>query len=162
MGGCYANGSPEQRLLAARIDAGPWPIVDGDQPDPETSQAEPENAAALALARVLRHRGTLLERNPLGPAFEQPLRCALTALISGRHCPPTAGSAPGLRYLRDRICVPRDMPLHAARRLRGALEAIARLDPQAAGNQGEAIPRQHRRDQDPLPFQRAAAAGAAL
>ena len=153
MGGCYANGSPEQRLLAARIDAGPWPIVDGDQPDPETSQPEPEDAAARALARVLKHRSALLQRNPLGPALEQPLRCALTALISGSHCPPPAGSAPGLRYLRDRISVPRDMPLHAARRLRVALEAIARLDPQAAGSPGEAIPRQHRRDQDPLPFQ---------
>ena len=152
MGGCYPNGSVEQRLLADRIDQGPWPIVAGDQPDPETSQAEPVDAAALALTRVLKHRSTLLQRNPLGQAFALPLRCALTALINGCHCPPPAGSAPALRYLRDRISVPRDMPLHAARRLRGAIESIARLDPQAAGSQGPAIPRQHRRDQDPLPF----------
>jgi len=152
MGGCCPNGSPEQKLLAARIDAGPWPIVDGDQPDPETSQSEPEDAAARALARVLKHRCALLQRNPLGAAFDRPLRCALTTLIGGSLCPPPAGSAPGLRYLRDRICVPRDMPLHAARRLRRALESIARLDPQAAGSQGAALPRQHRRDQDPLPF----------
>ena len=152
MGGCYATGSPEQLRLAARIDGGPWPIVDGNQPDPETSQAEPPQAAALALARVLRHRAALLQRNPLGQAFDRPLRCALTALIGGHPCPPAAGSAPALRYLRDRISVPRDMPLHAARRLRQSLEAIACLDPQAPAAQGPAILRQHRRDQDPRPF----------
>lgn len=65
----------------------------------------------------------------------------------------------GLRYLRDRICVPRDMPLHAARRLRQALEATAQRDPArpdpSLGDAacGEiAIPVQHRRDQDPRAF----------
>ena len=152
MGGCHANGSAEQRHLSHRIDQGPWPIVDGAQPDPETSEAEPPHAAALALARVLKHRSALLQRNPLAQDFDRPLRCALTTLISGRPCPPPAGSAPALRYLRDRICVPRDMPLHAARRLRRALEAVAGLDPEAAALQGPEIPRQHRRDQNPLPF----------
>ena len=152
MGGCHASGSPEQQRLASRIDHGPWPIVDGDQSDPETSQSEPADAASVALARVLKHRPTLLLRNPLGQAFDTPLRCALTTLISGVPCPPPPGSAPGLRYLRDRISVPRDMPLHAARRLRQALEAVASLDPQGPDRQGPAIPRQHRRDQDPLPF----------
>ncbi|MFZ0408548.1 MAG: glutathione S-transferase family protein [Cyanobium sp.] len=161
MGGCHANGSPEQRLLAARIDHGPWPIVDGEQPDPETSQVEPADSPALALARVLKHRFTLLQRNPLGQAFERPLRCALTSLISGGSCPPPPGSAAGLRYLRDRISVPRDMPLHAARQLRGALERVACLDPREATRQGPPIPRQHRRDQDPMPFLRSQPAGAA-
>ena len=40
---------------------------------------------------------------------------------------PPASAAVGLRYLRDRISVPRDMS-HAARALRGALEATAALD----------------------------------
>jgi glutathione S-transferase len=73
-------------------------------------------------------------------------------LISGDPLPPPAGSAPGLRYLRDRISVPRDMPLHAARRLRQALEATASLDPQDGSAPGPAIPTGHRRDQDPRPF----------
>jgi len=114
----------------------------------------------IALARVLKHRHPILERNPLGPElFDPALRCALAALVSGDHQPPTppTGSAPGLRYLRDRISVPRDMPLHAARRLRQALEATARLDPQASAPdglspQGPPIPTSHRRDQDPRPF----------
>lgn len=62
---------------------------------------------------------------------------------------PPAGSAAGLRYLRDRISVPRDMSLHAARRLRRALEATAAL---AGPEQGPAIALGNRRDQDPRPF----------
>ncbi|MBD2549487.1 glutathione S-transferase family protein [Microcystis elabens FACHB-917] len=157
MGGCHAGGGGEQRDLAARIDAGPWPIVDPPGPDPETSQREPADAAGVALVRVLRHRRPLLERNPLGSdGFDRPLRCALTRLISGQDCPPPPGSARGLRYLRDRISVPRDMPLHAARLLRRTLEATARLDPADPHGAGDPIPVQHRRDQDPSPFLAAA------
>ena len=157
MGGCHASGSGAQQHLADRIDAGPWPIVSPPGPDPETSQSEPADAASVALARVLRHRGPLLARNPLGSdGFERPLRCALTRLITGQDCPPPPGSAPGLRYLRDRISVPRDMPLHAARLLRRSLEATARLDPADPLAAGEPIPVQHRRDQDPSPFLAAA------
>ena len=150
MGGCYSSGSALQRQLAARIDRGPWPI---EVPDPESSQAEPAHSAALALGRVLKHRGPILARNPAGPeAFDLPLRTALTVLIRGGALSPPPGSAPALRYLRDRISVPRDMPLHAARRLRQALEATAALDPQDGSLQGPAIPVAHRRDQDPQPF----------
>ncbi|MDM7953992.1 MAG: glutathione S-transferase family protein [Cyanobium sp. CZS 25K] len=157
MGGCHASGTREQRELAERIDIGPWPVVTPPGLDPETSQSEPADAAAVALARVLRHRGPLLARNPLGPAgLDRPLRCALTHLITGRDCPPPAGSARGLRYLRDRISVPRDMPLHAARLLRRSLEATACLDPSDPSAPGEPIPVRHRRDQDPAPFLAAA------
>ncbi len=153
MGGCYANGSEEQRALAQRIDHGPWPLLGEAARDPETSQPAPGGAAATALWRVLRHRATLLERNPLGPErFDLPLRCALSTLITGRPIAPPAGSAGGLRHLRDRISVPRDMPLHAARQLRSALEATASRDPQSPAAQGEPIPVRHRRDQDPQPF----------
>jgi glutathione S-transferase len=154
MGGCYPNGEEAQRALAARIDQGPWPIAG---PDPETSQPQPAEAAQVALARVLKHRYALLQRNPLPPRlFEPALRSALTALLTPTDlsaiAPPPAGSAPGLRYLRDRISVPRDMPLHSARLLRQALEATALRDPADPARQGEPIPVQHRRDQDPRPF----------
>ena len=102
-----------------------------------------------ALERVLRHRSTLLARNPLGDAFDQPLRAALTALMQGRSVSPEPGSAAALRYLRDRISVPRDMPLHSARLLRQALEATAVLD---GDQQPEPLPFEHRFDQDPRPF----------
>ena len=159
MGGCYPSGTAHQRALARRIDAGPWPISAPGEADPETSQPEPAGAAATALARVLRHRHTLISRNPLGPAFEPALRCALDHLITGRDQVPPGGSAAGLRYLRDRISVPRDMPLHAARRLRQALEHTAALDPETPDGQGPSIPRRHRRDQDPRPFLEAVTLG---
>ncbi len=153
MGGCHANNSAAQRALAQRIDHGPWPILDGGDTDPETSQPPPANAAATALARVLRHHRTLLARNPLGSeGFDLPLRCALTRLMGAGEIAPPAGSAAGLRYLRDRISVPRDMPLHAARLLRTALEGTALLDPRDPAAQGMAIPLRQRLDQDPQPF----------
>ena len=146
MGGCWADGSDGQRSMAAAVDAGQglgelesrWTPPDADRMPQER-----------ALERVLRHRSTLLARNPLGDAFDQPLRAALTALMQGRSVSPELGSAAALRYLRDRISVPRDMPLHSARLLRQALEATAVLD----GDQQPApLPFEHRFDQDPRPF----------
>ena len=157
MGGCFANGLLQQQGLAARIDAGPWPIGEAAGPDPETSRQEPAESAVLALTRVLKHRHTLAIRNPLAPElFEPALRCALSHLILGKECVPPQGSAAGLRHLRDRISVPRDMPLHAARRLRQSLERTAALDPLDPSAAGVALPVQHRRDQDPAPFLAAA------
>jgi len=153
MGGCYPSATPGQRDLARRIDHGPWPIVAAGEPDPETSALEPGDAAAVALARVLRHRTILLQRPPLsGPGGDQALRCALSLLIGQGEWVPPAGTAGALRYLRDRISVPRDMPLHAARRLRQALERTAALDPTTPAAQGDPLPSTHRRDQNPRPF----------
>lgn len=162
MGGCQVRGSDAQRQLAARIDGGPWPILGADQGDPETSQPEPESSRLLALARTLRHRQVLLRRHPQGPErFDAPLRAALTDLASGNPCPPPPGSAAALRYLRDRISVPRDMPLHAARHLRSALERTARLDPADPAARPAPLPLRDRRDQDPRPFLEASAATSA-
>ncbi|MEY3750689.1 MAG: hypothetical protein RLZZ186_1108, partial [Cyanobacteriota bacterium] len=62
---------------------------------------------------------------------------------------PPAATAAALRYWRDRISVPRDMSLHAARLMRTALETTAAL---AGDQQGPELPLQHRRDQNPQPF----------
>lgn len=152
MGGCHASGSERQRQLAERIDHGPWPILSAG-PDPESSLAAPADAAAEALARVLRHREALLSRAATGGSgFDPALRCALTTLIGNQPCPPPAGTAAQLRYLRDRISVPRDMSLHAARCLRLALERTASLDPLTPDATPQPLSERDRRDQDPLPF----------
>ena len=146
MGGCWADGSQAQQRMALAVDTG----AGLDELERRwNSSGETVSARARALERVLRHRNTLLARNPLGDHFDQPLRAALTAMILEQPVTPERGSASALRYLRDRISVPRDMPLESARLLRQALESTAAED----GDQHPvALPFEHRFDQDPRPF----------
>ena len=146
MGGCWANGSAEARSLADRIDCG-----EGlGQDEASWGDADAVLHGRIALQRVLRHRQRLLDLNPLGAErFDQPLRCALTRLVEAGQPQPDPESALALRHLRDRISVPRDMPLPAGRLLRRALEATAAMDgPQQPRN----LPVRDRFDQDPMPF----------
>jgi glutathione S-transferase len=157
MGCCLASGTAAQRAAAQVIDHGPWPS--SNLAVIETRQPEPTAVALEALARVVKHHAVLLAVNPEGAQrspdaadrLDTALRCGLTALVHNGvpPCAPPPGTAAGLRYLRDRISVPRDMSLHAARHLRRALEATASLDGE---QQGPALPVQHRRDQNPQPF----------
>ncbi len=144
MGGCWENGEPQTRLNQARVDHGPWDgLPDVTYPESETSRTE-------ALYRVLKHRDNIIRVNPADDTLvDVALRCALTNLMTSQVCPPPPGSDAALRYLRDRINVPRDMSIYAAKRLREALEATAAL---AGDRQGPPIPVQHRRDQNPADF----------
>jgi glutathione S-transferase len=144
MGGCYSNNEPQAQQFSQRVDNGPWfGLPDVTYPEPETSRQE-------ALYRVIKHRANIVRVNPTEDAtFDQALRCALTQLIKGEACVAPAGTDVGLRYLRDRINVPRDMSIYAAKRLREALEATAAL---VGDRQGPEIPVKHRRDQDPAAF----------
>ena len=146
MGGCWSDGSAQQQRMAAAVDHGEGLGALECRWSPSPGEVPPQ---ARALERVLRHRSTLLARSPLGEAFDQPLRAALTTLIAGTSVMPAPGSAAALRYLRDRISVPRDMPLHSARFLRQALESTASL---AGVDQPSPLPFEHRFDQDPRPF----------
>ncbi|MEL6880173.1 MAG: glutathione S-transferase family protein [Cyanobacteria bacterium J06607_10] len=147
MGGCYENNEAQTKQNMARVDNGPW------QGLPDVGYLEPESAKAEALQRVLKHKDNIIQANPAEASlFDEALRCTLTTLMTNEACEPPKGSDRALRYLRDRINVPRDMSIHAAKRLRTALEATAAL---AGNNQGPPIPVRHRRDQDPLLFQKA-------
>ena len=144
MGGCYANGDPQTAANQKRVDSGPWLGL------PDVKYSEPDTSRAEALHRVIKHRANIIRVNPAAAdLFDPALRCALTHLMTGEDCPPPAGSDTALRYLRDRINVPRDMSIYAAKRLRQALEETAAL---AGDRQGPAIPTRHRRDQDPVNF----------
>ena len=144
MGGCYENGEPQMLINKARVDNGPWAgLPDVMYPEPETSRAE-------ALHRVIKHRSNIIKVNPADDnLFDEALRCALTLMVTGEVCKPPAGSDAALRYLRDRVNVPRDMSIYAAKRLREALEETAAL---AGDAQGTPILLQHRRDQNPANF----------
>jgi glutathione S-transferase len=144
MGGCYSNEHPQTRINQMRVDRGPWlGLPDAAYPEPETSRQE-------ALQRMLKHRGNIIRVNP-GPdaLVDEALRCALTRMMTEEECQPPAGSDIPLRYLRDRINVPRDMSPYAAKRLRTALEATAAL---AGDGQPDPLPVNHRRDQNPANF----------
>ncbi|MEL6779836.1 MAG: glutathione S-transferase family protein [Cyanobacteria bacterium J06597_16] len=144
MGGCYDNGEPQMLKNKARVDTGPWFGL------PDVTYPEPSDSKAEALQRVLRHRDNIIRVNPAEASLlDDALRCALTQLMTGESCQPPAGSDVGLRYLRDRINVPRDMSIYAAKHLRTALETTAAL---AGNRQGPAIPVRHRRDQNPVEF----------
>ncbi|MBD2036835.1 glutathione S-transferase family protein [Leptolyngbya sp. FACHB-321] len=144
MGGCWENSEPQTQINKARVDNGPWDGL------PDVMYPEPETARAEALHRVIKHRANLIRVNPADDRLiDEALRCALTNLMTNQLCPPPAGSDSALRYLRDRINVPRDMSIYAAKRLRASLEATAAL---AGDRQGPPIPVKHRRDQNPADF----------
>jgi glutathione S-transferase len=144
MGGCYFNQQAQTQINRSRIDNGPWAGL------PDAGYPMPDDARQEALQRVIKHRDNILRVNPLADgAIDEALRCALTAMMTGKASLPPAGSDVGLRYLRDRISVPRDMSIHAAQQLRSVLESTAAL---VGDLPGTAIPVQHRRDQDPANF----------
>ena len=145
MGGCWANDTPQTQENQWRVDQGPWfGLPDVGYPEPDTARQE-------ALQRVVKHRKTLIRVNPSqDDLVDEALRCALTHLMTGETCTPPAGSDRALRYLRDRISVPRDMSIYAAKRLRESLECTAAL---VGSQQGQPIPVRHRRDQNPADFQ---------
>ena len=144
MGGCWENGEPQMQMNKARVDQGPWDEL------PDATYLEPENSRAEALHRVIKHRANIIRVNPADNTLvDAALRCALTLMMTRQACPPPQGSDVALRYLRDRINVPRDMSIYAAKRLRESLEATAAL---AGAQQGPPIPVRHRRDQNPVDF----------
>ena len=146
MGGCYENSSPEMLANKKRVDEGPWfELPDVTYPEPETSRAE-------ALQRVIKHQINIIKVNPADDQlFDEALRCALTYMMTGKVCVPPQGADVALRYLRDRISVPRDMSIYAAKRLREALEKTAAL---VGDRQGPSISVRDRRDQNPANFAR--------
>jgi len=82
-------------------------------------------------------------------SFEESLRSALTHMITGEEIIPTKLSGISLRYLKNRISVPRDMPIISARLLRQSLNKIESL---SENSEVDKIPLSHRYDQDPRNF----------
>jgi len=144
MGGCYESGDKYQKKCKERVDSG----TDFDLPD--CGFPEPEDSKHVALSKVIRHWEQMMTVNPV-ENMDEPLRAALTYMMTDRLEPIAQGTEVGLRYIRDRISVPRDMPIWSARRFRQALEVVAST---VSSKQGPSIPLNHRRDQDPKPFKR--------
>ena len=144
MGGCYENGEPQMLINKERVDSGPWFGL------PDVTYPEPSNSRQEALQRVIKHRANIIKVNPAdNQLFDEALRCALTNMIANKVCTPPPETDLALRYLRDRINVPRDMSIYAAKRLRESLEKTAAL---VGDRQSPAILMGNRRDQNPVNF----------
>ena len=77
------------------------------------------------------------------------MRSALTHMITGEVLIPDKLSGVSLRYLKNRISVPRDMPIISARLLR---QSLNKIELHSDDNEIEKIPFNHRYDQDPRNF----------
>ena len=91
---------------------------------PECKLSEPENSKEIALQRVLRHREAIVKVNPVKEKenIDKALRATLTYMMTNEEIENIPnGSEVGLRYIKERINIPRDMPIWSARRLREAL-----------------------------------------
>jgi len=146
MGGCYESGDEHQEKYKKRIDS----CMDFDLP--ESKILEPSESKNIALENVLKHKDAIIDVNPTeSDKIDQALRSALTFMMTGKLTSIPSDSEIGLRYIRDRINVPRDMPIWSARRLREALEIVAAT---AGDSQGPEIPKDHRKDQNPKWFRK--------
>lgn len=160
MGGCYENGTEEQLKAKQLVDFGPYELVEG-----ELNFPAPPDAYLVAAARMWVHRAAICNVNPCTDKalVDESLRCAITNILTSKsnqgsvdelnsqvYVTPPKGGGAVLRYIRDRISVPRDMPIHSARIARRILDCTALLDGLQPSPQ--AIPKQHRRDQDPRNF----------
>ena len=144
MGGCWENGEPQMLINKAKVDHGDWFGL------PDVTYPEPTNSREEALQRVIKHRHNIIRANPADDRlFDQALRCALTEMMTDQVCTPPPDSDLALRYLRDRVNVPRDMSIYAAKRLRASLEKTAAL---AGDRQSPPLPTRDRRDQNPTNF----------
>lgn len=148
MGGCYENGSERQQAFKRQI-------VEVEEcaelRRAEASYAEKPGAVLEAVSRVCRFHKNVIRVNPAEDKamVDVALRTALTHLVKGESRIPPAGADAVLRFIRDRVNVPRDMSLSAGRRMRRALEVTAA---RAGSTNGTPVTTTHRRDQNPMNF----------
>ena len=151
MGGCFFPYGGQRINETKLVDHGPYQNITGEV-NPEVYPM-PQLAKEEAAYRMIKHHETLASKSPFGEeAFDDGVRCALTLLLTGQQIAPATKDADhAIRYIRDRISVPRDMSIWAAKNLRQSLEDTAQListDPEGRYS----IPISNRKDQDPSPF----------
>ena len=145
MGGCFKEVNEKQILFSNLIDNG-----HGLGNLEINKELDLLHYSKFALMRIIKHRNNIIQANPCeSKHFEVGLRSALTFMFDGPINEVDNFTAVGLRYLKDRISVPRDMPLISARLLRQSLEKIA-----STSKSGDSykLNKTDRFDQDPKKF----------
>ncbi len=145
MGGCYKERNEEQIAYSKLIDSG-----EGLGNFELNKNYDSKFYAKIALKRVIKHKNNLIKSNQYDKEFfDESLRSALTHMITGEvRVPKTIGSK-SLNYLKNRISVPRDMPVISARLFRQSLNKIESL---CKNKIVDRLPIKHRYDQDPTKF----------
>ncbi len=146
MGGCFKETNDQQVSFSKSIDNG-----EGLGNLEFNKEFDLNYYAKFALKRVLKHKENIIKVNPYDKdLFEESLRSALTHMITGEVYEPQYNAGKSIRYLKNRISVPRDMPVISARILRKSLNKIESF---SNNKDIEKIPIRHRYDQDPQNFQ---------
>ncbi len=148
MGGCFKEVNDQQIYFSELINNGEGLGKLELNKDSDTSYY-----AKFALKRVLKHKDNIIKSNPYkNKFFDESLRSALMHMIKGEINVPNKINGKALKYLKDRISVPRDMSVISARLLRQSLNKIASL---SLEKNIDRVPTDHRYDQDPKFFNQA-------
>jgi len=145
MGGCYKESNEQQITFSELVDTG-----QGLGNYELNKNYDSKYFVQIAIKRVIKHKDNLIKANPYDKeSFDESLRSALTHMITGEVMIPEKLSGKSLRYLKNRISVPRDMPIISARLLRQSLNKIELL---CDDFEIDKIPLNHRYDQNPKNF----------
>ncbi len=146
MGGCFKETNHQQVSFSIAIDNG-----EGLGNLEFNKEFDLNYYAKIAIKRVLKHKENIIKVNPYNKSlFEESLRSTLTHMITGEVYKPQYNAGESIKYLKNRISAPRDMPVISARILRQSLYKIESL---SDNKDIEKIPVRHRYDQDPRNFQ---------
>ena len=145
MGGCFKHINDQQIFFSNLIDIG-----EGLGNLEFNQDINLDYYAKFALKRVLKHKDNIINSNPYEKdLFEESLRSALTYMITSEINKVPNEAVLSIKYLKNRISVPRDMPIISARLFRKSLNKI---ESQIVNSKIDRIPDKHRYDQDPARF----------
>ncbi len=145
MGGCFKDVNNQQISFSNLIDIG-----EGLGSLEFNQDLDLDYYAKFALIRVLKHKDNIINANPYEKnLFEESLRSALTYMITSEINKVPKNAIISINYLKNRISVPRDMPIISARLLR---QSLNKIEHSCFNSKIDNIPVKHRYDQDPAKF----------
>ena len=145
MGGCFKHVNDQQIYFSNLIDVG-----QGLGKLEFNCDQDLDFYSKFALQRVLKHKNNIINANPFEKEiFDESLRSALSYMITSEVTIAPKEAKRSIQYLKNRISVPRDMPVTSARLLR---QSLNKIEPPGNNFEVDDIPIKNRYDQDPKIF----------